>query len=201
MRKIRIFEHTSLDGVIQMPDGLEGGEYSYGDWSSRYRSPTGAAALAEAYGGRYDLLLGRRTYDGWSNFWPKMKGGPFADGINAATKYVATHRPKSLEWGPVEAVGPDLAGDIRRIKSTDGNDLIVCGSSTLTPVLIEEGLVDELVLIVYPVLLGRGKRFFSDGADAREFAFVSTRNSPTGLVVNAYRYVGALQPQAVATSR
>jgi dihydrofolate reductase len=198
MRKVRIFEHSSLDGVIQTPDGLENGEYAYGDWTSRYRSPAGAALLAQQYSDRYDLLLGRRTYDGWSNFWPKMKGGPFADGINAATKYVATHRPKSLEWGPVEAVGgPDLAGDIRRIKSTDGNDLIVCGSSTLTPVLIDQGLVDELVLIVYPVLLGRGKRYFSEGADAREFAFVSTRTSPTGLVVNTYRYVGALsRPQS-----
>jgi dihydrofolate reductase len=197
MRKVRIFEHTSLDGVIQMPNGLENGEYAYGDWTAGYRAPAGAALLAESYGNRYDLLLGRRTYDGWSAFWPKMKGGPFADGINAATKYVATHRPESLEWGPVEAVGPDLAGDIRRIKSTDGNDLIVCGSSTLTPVLIDQGLVDELTLIVYPVLLGQGKRFFSEGADAREFAFVSTRTSPTGLLVNTYRYVGALsRPQS-----
>jgi dihydrofolate reductase len=197
MRKVRIFEHTSLDGVIQMPDGLENGAYAYGDWTVRYRTPAGAALLAESYSDRYDLLLGRRTYDGWSIFWPKMKGGPFADGINAATKYVATHRPESLEWGPVEAVGPDLAGDIRRIKSTDGNDLIVCGSSTLTPVLIDQGLVDELVLIVYPVVLCRGKRFFSEGADAREFAFVSTRTSPSGLLVNTYRYVGALsRPQS-----
>jgi dihydrofolate reductase len=199
MRKIRIFEHTSLDGVIQMPDGLEGGDYQYGDWTGRYRSPTGAAALADRYGKSYDLLLGRRTYDGWSGFWPKVKGGPFADAINAATKYVATHRPASLEWGPVQAIGPNIAEDVRRVKSTDGNDLIVCGSSTLTPVLLDQGLVDELVLIVYPVLMGPGKRFFSDRADPRELAFVSTKTTPTGLLVNTYRYVGALRasPPAV----
>ena len=115
MRKIRIFEHTSLDGVIQMPDGLEGGDYQYGDWTARYRSPTGAAALSERYGKSYDLLLGRRTYDGWSGFWPKVKGGPFADAINAATKYVATRRPKSLAWGPAEDLGTDIVEGIRRI--------------------------------------------------------------------------------------
>jgi dihydrofolate reductase len=200
MRKVRMFEHTSLDGVIQMPTGLPGGEFAYGDWTSRYRTPTGAGLLAESYGSRYDLLLGRRTYDGWSTFWPKMKGGPFADAINAATKYVVTHRPESLEWGPVEAVGSDIVADVQRLKSMDGPDMIVCGSSTVTRVLLDQGLVDELVLIVYPLLLGQGKRFFSDGPNAREFEFGSTRTSPTGLVVNTYRYVGALprpEPRAV----
>jgi dihydrofolate reductase len=193
MRKLRIFEHISLDGVIQMPDGLDDGDFPYGDWTASYRSPAGAQKLAERYGQRFDLVLGRRTYDAWSGIWPKVKGGPFADGINAATKYVATHRAASLEWGPVQAVGPDIAEDVRRVKSTDGNDLIVSGSSTLTSVLLDQGLVDEVVLIVYPVLLGRGKRLFSDRVHARELAFVSTNSTPTGLLVNTYRHVGSLR--------
>jgi dihydrofolate reductase len=121
------------------------------------------------------------------------KGGPFADAINAATKSVATHRREGLEWGPVGDLGPDVVGGIRRVKSTDGPDLIVWGSSTLTPVLLEHGLVDEVVLLVYPVLLGRGKRCFSDTADPREFALVSTKATPSGVLINIYRHVGPVR--------
>jgi len=112
-----------------------------------------------AHGERFDLLLGRRTYDIWSGFWPKAPSSPLADRLNAATKYVATHRPESLAWGPFEGVGPDLVEGVRRIKSQDGPNLILSGSSTLTSTLLEHGLADEAVLIVSPVLLGTGKRF------------------------------------------
>jgi dihydrofolate reductase len=189
MRKIRIFEHISLDGVIQ-PAGDS--DFANGGWSAPYRTPAGAAALAEAQGTGFDLLLGRLTYDLWAGFWPKVKEGPFADGLNAATKYVATHRPEGLGWGPVGNLGTDVLAGIRRVKSTDGPDLIVWGSSTLTPVLLEQGLVDEVVLVVYPVLLGRGKRCFSASADPRELAFVSTKSTPTGVLLNTYRPVRSL---------
>ena len=194
MRKVRIFEHISLDGVIQPGSGRdEDGDSPYGDWTAPFRSPAGAQAVAEAQGEGFDLLLGRRTYDLWSSHWPKVKGGPFADALNAATKYVATHRPDGLEWGPVETLGADIAEGVRRVKSKDGPDLIVWGSSTLTPVLLDQGLVDDVVLIVYPVLLGRGKRPFSDRVDARELALVSTKATPTGVLINTYRHVGSLR--------
>ena len=196
-RKLRIFEHISLDGVIQPPGDSN---FANGGWSAPYRTPAGAAALAEAQGASFDLLLGRRTYDLWADFWPKVKEGPFAGPINAATKYVATHRPESLEWGPVEDLGADVLAGVRRVKSTDGPNLIVWGSSTLTTVLLEQGLADELVLIVYPVLLGRGKRCFSDSADPREFAFVSTKTTPTGVLLNTYRYVGTLRTESSAAA-
>ncbi|SDT06756.1 Dihydrofolate reductase [Mucilaginibacter mallensis] len=188
MRKIRIFEHISLDGVIDHDE-----DYAYGGWTTPYRTPAGLQAVTEAYGTSFDLLLGRRTYDAWAGFWPKAGNSPIANGLNAATKYVATHRPDSLEWGPVKDLGADIIAGVRGVKSTDGPDLIVCGSSTLTSVLLGEGLVDEVVLIVYPVLLGRGKRFFSDSVDARELALVSTKTTPTGVLINTYRYVGALR--------
>ena len=193
MRKIRIFEHTSLDGVIS--PRRRDSDFANGGWSAPYRTPAGAAALAEIQGKSFDLLLGRRTYDLWAGFWPKVKDGPFADGLNAATKYVATHRPESLEWGPVGDLGADIMEGIRDIKSKDGPDLIVWGSTTLTSVLLEQGLVDEVVLIVYPVLLGRGKRFFSDSAAPQELAFVSTKATPTGVLFNTYRYVRSLLPK------
>jgi dihydrofolate reductase len=193
MRKIRIFEHTSLDGVISLP---EDSVFADGGWSAPYRTPAGAASLAERQGKGFDLLLGRRTYDQWASFWPKVKDGPFADGLNAATKYVATHRPESLEWGPVGDLGSDIMEGIRGLKSSDGPDLIVWGSSTLTSVLLEQGLVDDVVLIVYPVLLGRGTRFFSDSVDPRELAFVDSKATPTGVLINTYRHVGSLQAKS-----
>ena len=163
MRKIRIFAHVSLDGVISPRN--DDSEYANGGWTAPYRSPAGAAAVAEAQGTTFDLLLGRRTYDLWAGYRPKAPSSPIADGLNAATKYVATHRPESLKWGPVGDLGADILEGIRGIRSSDGPDLIVWGSSTLTASLFDQGLVDEVILLVYPVLLGRGKRFFSDGVD------------------------------------
>src|SRR5258708_23568622 len=116
MRKLKILEHISLDGVISPGGpGEYGDDYANGGWTAPYRGPAGAAAVAEAQGTGFDLLLGRRTYDLWAGFWPKVKGGPFADGLNAARKYVATHRPESLGWGPVGDLGTDvMAGGLRR---------------------------------------------------------------------------------------
>ena len=196
MRKIRIFEHTSLDGVISPgTPGEYGDGFAHGGWMAAYRTPAGLEAVLEAQGGSFDLLLGRRTYDLWAGFWPKAGNSPMADCLNAATKYVATHRPDSLGWGPVKDLGADIIESVRGLKAKDGPDLIVWGSSTLTSVLLGQGLVDEVVLAVYPVLLGRGKRFFSDSADPRELAFVSTKATPTGVLLNSYRHVGALRTE------
>ena len=100
MRKLKLVEHISLDGVIQVSGGPgEDGDFPYGDWTAPYRTPAGLAMLLEKYGERFDLLLGRRTYDLWSGFWPKAPQSPMADRLNAATKYVVTHRPESLGNG------------------------------------------------------------------------------------------------------
>jgi dihydrofolate reductase len=194
MRTIRIMEHVSLDGVIQ-PTGGQGKDYDHfanGGWMFPYRSPDGLEAVIEAQGQGFDLLLGRRTYDLWAGYWPNAGNGPLANSINAATKYIATHRPESLGWGPVKDLGSDIIESVRGLKSKDGPDLVVWGSATLTPVLLGEGLVDEEVLLVYPLLLGPGKRCFSDSADPRELALVSTKATSSGVLINTYRYVGPL---------
>lgn len=185
-----MMEHISLDGVIAPPGD---DDYANGGWTAPFRSPEGGAAVAEAQGDQFDLLLGRKTYDLWSGHWPKMKGGPFADKINAARKYVATHRPESLGWGPIGDLGTDAIAGIRRLKAEDGPDLLIWGSTTLTTVLLQEGLVDELVLIVYPILLGHGKRCFPENMDPSQFKFVDSKASPTGLLLNTYRHVGFLK--------
>jgi dihydrofolate reductase len=191
MRRLRIIEHISLDGVIQ--HSADEGGFPYADWTAPYRTADGRDAMIAAYGVSFDLLLGRRTYDIWSGFWPKAPRSPMADGLNAATKYVATHRPETLEWGPFEGLGPDIAADVRRIKSQDGPDLVLSGSSTLTSTLLEHGLVDEVLLAVYPVLLGTGKRFFAEGTPPRAFELVSTRAFPSGIIFSAYQAAGPLK--------
>jgi dihydrofolate reductase len=190
MRTIRIMAHVTLDGVIQHENTED---FAYGNWTTPYLSPAGLEAVIQAQGSRFDLLLGRHTYDLWVSYWPKAGNTPIANGINGATKYVATHRPDSLKWGPVADLGSDIIAGIRDLKLTDGPDLVVWGSSTLTSVLLDQGLADEVVLLVYPVLLGRGKRFFSDSVDPSALAFVSTQVTPTGVLINTYRSVGSVR--------
>ena len=191
MRKLTIMEHISLDGVIQ--HSVDDNGFPYSDWTVPYRTPTGRDAVLAAHGESFDLLLGRRTYDLWSSFWPKAPRSPIADRLNAATKYVATHHPESLEWGPFNDLGTDLVEGVRRLKSQDGPNLILWGSSTLTSVLLEHGLTDEVLLIVSPILLGTGKRLFAEGTPARAFELVSTKAMPSGVIVNAYKVAGPLK--------
>jgi len=197
MRKLKIMEHISLDGVIESGPG-----YAYGDWGAPYRTPEGLEALLAMHGERFDLLLGRRTYDLWSGYWPKAPRSPMADRLNAATKYVVTHRPESLEWGPVEGVGAggssdhngaDFVQGVRAIKAGDGPDVILWGSSTVTSALLEHGLADEMGLMVNPVLLGTGKRLFAEGTPARAFTLANTKALPSGIVIQNYKAAGGLK--------
>ncbi len=190
MRKLKLIEHISLDGVIQA-SGED--DFPFSDWTAPYRTPAGRDLVLALQGERFDLLLGRRTYDIWSGFWPKAPSSPMADRLNAATKYVVTHRPESLEWGPFEDIGPDVVDGVRGIKAKDGAALILWGSSTLTSALLEHGLADEVLLLVYPVLLGKGKRFFAEGTPPRAFALDSTQALPSGIVINSYKAAGPLQ--------
>jgi len=191
MRKLTIMEHISLDGVIQHT--ADDDNFPYIDWNAPYRTPAGRDALFAACGGSFDVLLGRRAYDILSGFWPKAPSSPMADALNAATKYIATHRPESLEWGPFEGLGPDLVEGVRRIKSQEGPDIVLWGSSTLTSRLLEHGLADEVLLFVYPVLLGTGKRFFAEGTPARSFELVSSKALPSGIIISTYKAAGPLK--------
>jgi len=200
VRKIRIIEHISLDGVIQAPGGASedrDGKFEHGGWIWPHADPAVGEAVDAAQGEVFDLLLGRKTYDIWSNYWPKAAKSPMADRLNGATKYVATHRPESLAWGPAEGLGADIADGIRRIRDKPGPDLIVWGSSTLTPVLLEHGFADEVLLLVYPVLLGSGKRFFSEGTPPRELAAVATKAVSSGVVISTYRPRGPLRTRSL----
>jgi serine phosphatase RsbU (regulator of sigma subunit)/dihydrofolate reductase len=200
MRKLKIIEHISLDGVIQMTSSPED-DFPYGDWTAPYRSPAGLQIVNEMYGKTCDLLFGRRTYDILASFWPKAPKSPMGDRLNAATKYVVTHRPESLEWGPFEAIGSDLVDSVRRIKARKGPDLIVAGSSTLISVLLDNGLADEVVMLVNPIVLGKGKRFFEGGSLPRGFAMGSTMALPSGILVNVYKLIPTLAEEALSRAK
>lgn len=196
MRTIKIIEHISLDGVIQAPGGPDedrDGGFVHGGWSFPYTDPAVGDFIAAAHAQPFDLLLGRRTYDIWSAYWPTAKPSPIGDAINAATKYVATHRPTTLDWGPSQGLGPDVADGVRKLRASNGPIVLMWGSSTLPGVLLRHGLVDEVALIVYPVLLGTGKRFFPEGADPRELALTTTTVAPSGVIISTYKPVGPVR--------
>lgn len=194
MRKLTVFEYISLDGIIQASGGPEeDGDYPHGGWSAPFDDPVIDETLGASHGGPLDLLLGRRTYHIWSGHWPHAGASPIADAFNAATKYVATHRPESLGWGPAEGLGPDIAADVRRIKALAGPELVLWGSSELTPVLLEHGLADEIILIVVPVLLGAGKGLIAAGTPPRELKLVRTRIGASGIVVHTHQPAGPLR--------
>lgn len=196
MRKLTIFEHISLDGVIQSPGGPgedpENG-FTHGGWVAPFSEPAVGELVMRRHSVPFDLLLGRKTYDIWSGYWPQVENKPIGTGINGATKYVATSRPDSLDWGPVENLGTESVAGVRRIKEMDGPDLILWGSSSLTPVLVENALADEILLFVYPVLLGTGKRFYTGQATPRELALVESIPTPSGILINTYKPSGALR--------
>ena len=191
MRKLKFIVHMSLDGVIQNTN--DGDNFPYGDWSAPYRTPAGRELIIAAYGSAFDLLIGRRTYDMWSGFWPKAPSSPLAKGLNAATKYVVTHSTEGMAWGPSRAIGGNIIEGVRQVKFSEGPDLFLSGSSTITSPLLEHGLVDEVLLITYPVLLGTGKRLFAESTPARSFELLSSKALPTGIVVNSYKFVGPLK--------
>lgn len=195
MRTVRVIEHISLDGVIQAPGGPgedpEGG-IDFGGWAAPHHGEEPGAALDRAQGQGFDLLPARKTHDIFAGYWPKQ-AGPMADSLNAARKIVATHRSGSLGWGPVESLGSDLAAGLRTVKAGGVPDLIVWGCSTLTPLLISEGLADEVVLLVFPVMIGRGKRVFPDMVQPGTLKLVDSRAAPSGVIVSTYKPAGAMQ--------
>jgi len=182
MREIIVAEHISLDGVVQAPGGREedtSGGFQFGGWSVPLSSKEGGKVILSLHEQPFELLLGRNTYDGWADYWPKQpRGNPIADPFNDTIKHVATHRPDSLTWHESRAV--DIDG-IRELKETEGRDLLTWGSSDLVRQMLAEGLVDTLWLFVYPVVLGAGKRLWDGSAMPSSFRVVNSETTPAGM--------------------
>lgn len=177
---------------MQAPGGPEedtGGGFVHGGWVWPYTREEDEA-MGGVFSRPYDLVLGRRTYDIFAAYWPQMPGdgsyGDIADGFNAATKHVATHRPDTLDWRNSRALGDDVIAAVRELKRGDGHDLVTQGSSDLVHQLLATDLVDELRLLVFPVLLGRGKRLFDDRARPSAFRLEASQTSAAGVLIARY---------------
>jgi dihydrofolate reductase len=194
LREIIAINHVSLDGVIQSGGAAHedpSGGFTHGGWSIPFRSEDGGKAVLELMSRKFDLLLGRRTYEMWAVFWPHAEH-PVANALNKAAKYVVTKSLGSLEWENSHRVGGDVVEEIRRLKESDGPELHIWGSSELLQTLMAAQLVDEFRVWVYPVVLGKGKRLFEEGVPAFGLALVESRSTSKGILMNTYRRVGEL---------
>ena len=192
--RIVISEFMSLDGVVQAPGGPKedvDGDFAHGGWSHPYFDPeVMGTAFDTAMNGAEALLFGRRTWQTMAAAWPERAGDPFADKMNAIPKYVVSDAlsEDDLTWNNTTRIpGGDAVARLRELHAAEGGDLLVMGSPTLVRTLLSEGLVDELQLMIMPVLLGGGKKIFLEDGELRPLQLVSTVTTHTGVHVCIYR--------------
>jgi dihydrofolate reductase len=184
MSRLIVTEFITLDGVVEAPGGEPTHPHSgwvgdfMGDEQMQYKLQETRDAGA--------LLIGRVTYDGFSQAWPG-RDGEFADKMNGMPKYVvSTTLAAPLAWNNSTVINGDVAGEIEKLKQADGDPILVAGSATLVPFLLEHNLVDELRLMVFPVLVGGGKRCFPESLQKHSFRVVDSRLFATGVAVHTY---------------
>jgi dihydrofolate reductase len=196
MRRIVGATFVSLDGVMQGPGGPNEdptGGFKLSGWLPPVGDDAIDRKIGELFGRPFDLLLGRRTYEIFAAYWPYASDqmADIRDPFNACTKYVVTHRDGLLDWENSQRVGAIEA--LREIKQADGPDIVIQGSSTLYPQLLEVGLLDELTLMVSPVVLGQGKRLFGDGTPPRTLKMTEHYVSDGGNIVATYQPAGPVK--------
>ena len=179
MRKVVLYSLLSLDGVAEDP-----GNYVF-DFDDEMR-----ANLQHVVGSQDAVVLGRRTYDEWAPYWPTSDEEPFAGFINGVHKYVATSRPPADPWANSTVVEGLVADRVRELKGRSGGDIGVHGSITLARSLIQDGLLDELRLVITPVVAGSGRRLFDQDVDTRRLQLLEARSTPSGTLLAHYRVDG-----------
>ena len=193
MRKIHVLTFVTLDGVMQAPGGPEedtSNGFRHGGWLAPYFDDAGGAEMGRQMGHDFDLLLGRHTYDIFASYWPQH-AGPIGEPINKAKKYVATHRPLDTDWsGTATRLEGDVAQAIRKLKEGSGPELQVHGSRVLIQTLLEQDLVDELWLKIFPVTLGDGVKLFEGGTRPAAFQTIESFTTPSGVIFARYRRAG-----------
>jgi len=202
MRKIHAAAFVSLDGVVQGPGGaLEdtSGGFSSGGWVFGLWDPAVGEGIDRLFGRDYDLLLGRRTYDIFAGYWPYVDpddegSGPMAKAFTACTKYVLSRGAPQLDWANSEHLGSIDA--VAALKQTEGPDLVIQGSSTLYPQLLAAGLIDRLTMMIFPLVLGPGKRLFGEGMQPGLMSLVESRASVQGTLIVTYEQRGSLPSMA-----
>jgi dihydrofolate reductase len=198
MRRIVVSTFVSLDGVMQAPGGPEEdpvGGFALGGWTFPHFDAALGAAMGDIFGRPFDLLLGRKTWDIFAAHWPHVTdpNDPIAGLFNQVTKYVASRSQPKLAWQNSRWLGEDTVGALRKLKSEDGTDLIVQGSSGFLQTLWQNGLVDEFTVLTFPIVLGKGKRLFEEGAPPSELKLIKSQSYPTGVIVATYKPNGAVR--------
>lgn len=193
MRKLIVAAFITLDGVMQAPGGPQedtSGGFVYGGWLPPYADEAFGKAMQALFSQPFKLLLGRRTYDIFAGYWPKVASDspnqPMAKLFNGVAKHVATHNPESVAWHNSHVLGADVIAAVRTLKQQDGAALLTQGSAELVQQLLAAGLVDELRLLVHPIVLGHGKRLFGDDAQAAAFTLREHFATSTGVLLAHY---------------
>jgi dihydrofolate reductase len=193
MRRLAVSTFISLDGVMQAPGGPHEdptGGFTYGGWTVTFWDDVMGEVMAKDFQKRYDLLLGRKTYEIFAAHWPYVAGDAIADQLNAMTKYVATRTLTEVTWDGAILLKGDAAEAVSALKQQEGPDLQVQGSSDLLQTLLQHDLVDEFTVWTFPVLLGRGKRLFGAGTGPGDLRLVDCQTSTTGVVMATYERAG-----------
>jgi dihydrofolate reductase len=187
MRRIVVTEFVSLDGVMEDPGGAEG--FKHGGWTFKFQDPEGAKYKLEETMGHDALLLGRVTYEGFAAAWPgRTDEAGFADKMNSMPKYVvSTTLGDDLAWNNSTLIRGDVPGEIGKLKDQPGGDILVAGSGTLVQTLAEHDLVDEYRLMVFPIVLGSGKRLFGERDDASTLKLTDSKVLGSGTVILTYK--------------
>ncbi|MDH6151786.1 MULTISPECIES: dihydrofolate reductase family protein [Paraburkholderia] len=200
MRKHIVSMSLSLDGVAQSPGAPEedaSGDFRLGGWIVPYADEAVGASVHHLLAQPFELLLGRCTYDIFASYWPYVpadsRNRDMADQFNQVRKHVATHRSDTLDWHNSHALTGDLADAIRALKLQDGADLLTFGSGDMVRQLLAAGLVDELQLLIYPVILGHGKRLFGNDAQASAFTLAHATSTPSGVLITRYTRNGEVR--------
>ena len=201
MRKLTGAVFVSLDGIMQAPGGPEEdptGGFRHGGWVQPYWDED-MGPFEKVIMGEYDLLLGKRTYDIFAGYWPHNQEDPIGAKFQGINKYVLTHSGEDLDWENSHRLSGDAADAVAELKQSDGRDLLIQGSSTLYPPLLSARLIDRLMLIIFPVLLGKGKSIFDGTLEPGSLKLVDTFVSKTGVIIAAYEPAGDVRTGSFET--
>jgi dihydrofolate reductase len=195
MRELIVSTFLTLDGVMQAPGGPgedDSGGFTHGGWSVNYWDDMMGGVMGEAMSGPFDLVLGHRTYEIFAAYWPHATDDPGAKPLNDATKYVASRGRPTLEWSNSVLIEGDAAEGVAALKTQDGPELQVHGSGNLIQTLLRHNLVDEYRLWIFPLVIGSGKRLFSDGTVPAGLKLIDSKVSTTGVVIGTYEPAGEI---------
>lgn len=192
--KLSAMEFVTLDGVYQGPGGADEdrrGGFDRGGWLAPFAHEESGRFITAAYERMEAMLLGRRTWEIWAAYWPHHDGGdPVSHGINVLPKYVPSTTLRDPAWQNTHVLDGDVEAAVRELKAQPGRDLLLQGSGVLLRWLLERDLVDELNLIVCPVVLGGGLRLFPEQGQTHRLELLESRATPTGVIIQTYRPAG-----------